>query len=492
MNPGKITQQTRRLARNVKWLSLKELMIRLIGLATAIYLARVLSPAAYGSLGLAIALIGVLGTLVQAGTGSRATRLTALDPGAIPRIYAETTGLRIAIVLLVLVALALSIPGLSSALSVPPGLLYLYAFVLLRPTFTVAWAFRGLDQMHITAMADVLEKALVFCALILLVRGQGNDLLWVPVFEAGAALLIVLLLRKRLGRLYAGLRISFRYRDWPEVSRESLPLGMAALLGSLYLHGAILLLGWMDTSTSAADFLVAQKLMLTMTLLLHVINSSAFPSVSRLLSSDTSQALDLVSSLLRFYLVLIIPVIFVLAIFSDQIIRLLFGSGYPDSGPVLIILLATLPFLAINQSLLLILRTVPKPKTVLFGQIMSTVVLLIAATVLIPRFGAGGAAAAVVAGEVAGMVLLYWLTTRAVGTLPLNASCFSPLVAGALASLVYLFTNDWSLLVKLSLTVITYALALWALKAVTRDELRSVPHIVIGAMRKESTEQSPE
>ena len=123
---------------------------------------------------------------------------------------------------------------------------------------------------------------------------------------------------------------------------------------------------------------------------------------------------------------------------------------------------------------------------------MSTVVLLIAAVVLIPRFGAGGAAVAVVAGEVAGMVLLYWLTTRAVGTLPLNARCFSPLVAGALASLVYLFTNDWSLLVKLSLTVITYALALWALKAVTRDELRSVPHIVIGAMRKESTEQSPE
>ena len=57
--------------RNFTWLSLQEILIRIIGLATAIYLARVLSPTSYGALGLALAIIGVLQTLVQAGTGWR-------------------------------------------------------------------------------------------------------------------------------------------------------------------------------------------------------------------------------------------------------------------------------------------------------------------------------------------------------------------------------------------------------------------------------------
>jgi O-antigen/teichoic acid export membrane protein len=106
-------------------------------------------------------------------------------------------------------------------------------------------------------------------------------------------------LRKRLVRIYPGLAIEFRFRDWPDIFREAWPLGLAALLGSVYLHGAILLLGWMDTSEAAAEFLVAQKLMLTMAVVIHVINKSAFPSISRLLTDNIFHAMDLLGSLLR-------------------------------------------------------------------------------------------------------------------------------------------------------------------------------------------------
>lgn len=491
MNPGNITQQTRRLARNVKWLSIQELLIRLIGLATAIYLARVLSPSAYGSLGLALAIIGILGTVVQAGTGSRATRLTALHPDSVPLIYAQTTGLRIIMAVIVFAGLLGCVELLSRTFSLPSNLLILCSFLLLRPTLIVAWAFQGLDQMHVTALADIAEKALLLGALLLLVKGQGNDLLWVPVLETLTALAVVLWLRKRLGAMYPDLRISFNYKTWPGVTRESLPLGMAALLGSVYLHGAILLLGWLDSSSAAADFLVAQKLMLTMTILLYVINSSAFPSTSRLLSTDVSQALDLVSSLLRYYLVLIIPVIFLLAVYADEILSLLFGASYANSGPVLMVLLVALPFMAISHSLLLLLRAIPKPRTVLMGQVSSTFVLFLAAVILIPRFGATGAAAAVVVGEASGMVLLFWLAIRIIGSAPLNTRCFAPLLAGVIVTLIFLMMNDWSLFLSLPLAALLYMLALWLMKAISADEIRSLPHIISAALHKDAEEQKP-
>ena len=491
MDPGNITQQTRRLARNVKWLSLQELLIRLIGLATAIYLARVLSPSAYGSLGLALAIIGILSTLVQAGTGSRATRLTALHPDSVPVIYTQTTGLRIVMAVIVFAALLTCVELLSRTFSLPSNLLILCSFLLLRPTLTVAWAFHGLDQMHVTALADIAEKALLLGALLILVKGQGNDLLWVPVLETLTALAVVLWLRKRLGGMYPGLSISFNYKTWPGVTRESLPLGMAALLGSVYLHGAILLLGWLDTSSSAADFLVAQKLMLTMTILLYVINSSAFPSISRLLSTDVAQALNLVSSLLRYYLVLIIPVIFLLAVYANEILNLLFGASYANSGPVLMVLLLALPFMAVNHSLLLLLRAIPKPRTVLMGQVLSTFVLIFAAVLLIPRFGATGAAAAVVAGEASGMVLLFWLAIRIIGSVPLNTRCFAPLIAGLIVTLIFLLMDDWSLFLSLPLAALLYMLALWSMKAISADEIRALPQILSAALHKDTKEQKP-
>ena len=87
----------------------------------------------------------------------------------------------------------------------------------------------------------------------------------------------------------------------------------------VHLHDAILILGWLDSSSAAADFLVAQKITIALTFLFNAINKSAFPSTSRLLSSDVPQAMHLLSSLLRYYLVLTIPVILVLALYAGEV-----------------------------------------------------------------------------------------------------------------------------------------------------------------------------
>ena len=61
-----LSDQTRRLTRNMSWLMLQEMAVRALGIATAIYLARVLTPTQYGQLGLALALVAILSKLVEA------------------------------------------------------------------------------------------------------------------------------------------------------------------------------------------------------------------------------------------------------------------------------------------------------------------------------------------------------------------------------------------------------------------------------------------
>jgi O-antigen/teichoic acid export membrane protein len=479
------------MVRNVTWLSIQEVLLRIIGLATAIYLARMLTPTAYGALGVALAIVGILSNLVHAGTGSRATRLTALDPDSVPLIYAQMTGLRLVMAVFVIACLVLLAPALSRTFSISATLLILCSLLLLRPALTVVWAFRGLDKMHVNAVADVAEKTMAFAGLILLVKGQGNDLLWVPVLEVAAALIMVWWLYRQLGRIYPGLSLEFRYRDWPEISREALPLGLAAILGSVYMNGAILLLGWLYTTEAAADFLVAQKLMLTMAILLHVINKSAFPSTSRLISGNLSQAFDLLGKLLRYYLVIITPVILLLALYADEVLTLLFGGAYSNSGFVLIILLAALPFLAFSRNLQLLLRAIPRAGAILAGRVTSTLVLLLLAALLIPRYAAVGAAVAVVISEAVGMTLLYWLVMRSIGSVPWNHRCFSPLLAGLAATLIFAVTDGWPAQSGLMLSAITYVVVAWMLKAATLDELRTLPYIISTALQKDAPGQDP-
>jgi O-antigen/teichoic acid export membrane protein len=489
MKEGPFSDQAHRLARNFSWLTLQELLIRLIGVATAIYLARTLTAAAYGELGVALAVIGFAAVLVRAGTGSRATRLTARDPTAVPLIFAQVTGLRLASATVVLTLLVGFSGVIAPAFSISPALLMLCSLLLLPPALTVAWAFRGLDDMQVTAVSDIAEKVLTLLALLWLVHGVGNDVLWAPVAEAAAGLLVIGWMYRRLARLYPNLRLQFRVRDWPEIAREAVPLSLATLLGSVYVNGGVLLLGWLASAGSAAMFLVAQKVMLTLAILLQVVNKAAFPAASRLVQVDLPAALGLATQLLRYYLVMIIPLFLLVAFHAGYLLALLFGETYAEAADVLIILLAALPFLVISNSLQLLLMALPRPAAVLAARIAGAAVLLALGVLLIPRMGAAGAALALAAGEAVSTAALFLFVIRATGGVPWDRRCFAPLLAGAAAALTYAAVQAWPIFVKLPLAAAIYLVLVVLLAGMTLREIRAVPLLLLSVARGEGSPQ---
>ncbi len=477
-------KQAGRVARNFTWLALQEILIRVIGLGTAVYLARTLSPASYGALGLALAIVSMAGTFVVVGTGSRAMRQTALDPAAVPTIYAQLTGFRLAAAAAAILLLVILAPLLSGALSFSTTLLILCAGLLVGYALSVRWAFRGLDRMHVTASAEIIEKILLLLGLLLLVRGQGQDVLWAPVVELVAGLLVVVWLRSRLGRDYPGLKIGFPVREWPDIAREAMPLSLGALMFSFSQHGSVLLVGWLSTAASAAGFLVAQKIMLTLSLLSMVISGAAFPSTIRLLAGNTAGALAMQANLLRYCLVIIVPAFLLVVLYAEELLVLLFGADYASAADALVILLVALPFLALNSCLSLLLRAIPKPGGILATRVVGAGVLVLLAVIAIPRLGLSGAALAVVGADMACSVMLLVLVKLATGHLPLNARCLGPFGAGALATLGYWMADETSVIARLAVSAGLYAVAILLTRALTLIELRSLPGLVLHIVRE--------
>lgn len=482
-----------RLARNFSWLSLQELVIRLIGLATAVYLARTLAAEDYGALGLALAVVNFASVLIHAGTGTRATRMIARDHTAVPEVFAQITGFRILVTLVVGSLLIVFSGALGSLFSVPPVLLVVCSLLLLRSCTSVIWAFRGLDRMHVTAVADIAEKSLTFLGLLLLVHGHGQDYLWAPVVEVVAALLTIGWMYRRLLAMYPGLRPRVSLGNWMEVAREAVPFSLAGMLASVYLSGGVLLLGWLSNSADVAMFLVAQKVMLTLALLLQVVNAAAFPSTSRLVHLDMPAALALAGQLLRYYLVLIVPAFLLVAFHAPGVLTLLFGETYAEAANVLVVLLAALPFVAAGNSLQLLLRAIPRPMAVLAARGGGAAVLLLLAFMLVPRMQATGSAIALASGEAVSTVLLFLLVRRATGGLPWDRRCWAPLLAGAAAAGVYTLVAGWPIPLKLPLAALVYIALVLVLRGMLLTEVRDLWRLlVLSLLPTKSAQQAAE
>ncbi len=464
--------QIPRLIRNFGWLALAEVGSRLIGLAVAIYLARVLGASLYGAVGLSIALVGILEIVVRAGTGPRAMRQVALEPTSVPRVYSEVVGLRITIGCALIVIVYLTAPSVSAALSIPADLLVLYSFALVAPALTTAWAFRGLERMHVVALGSTLRRLIVLLGLLGFVTNGAEDLLRIPVIEVIAALCMVAGYWVMLRREYRPLAVRFSVKKWPAILREALPVSLGALLGLVYVHGDVLLLGWLADSASAGQFLVAHMIVLAFSTLIEMLNKAAFPATSRLAAGDTASALRLHADLYRCSMLVIAPIVAYGAFYSNEIITTLFGHDFTGAHRILTLLLMTLPIVALNQSLRHISLALARSSHLLIGVGLGASVHVALAVVLIPKSGPAGAALACLLGEAVSMVALLLLVRTAVRGVPLNYRSFAPFLAGGALAVMLMLIDPAYPVARLLLSAAAYLIVVSMLKGITKDDLQ--------------------
>ncbi len=459
------------LLRNAGFLAAGQVLERALGFGIAVWLARTLGADGYGTIGVAVSLLGFLLIAVASGTTPLAIREVARDPAAIPRLYARVAGLRLAVAGVVLGLLALGGGALARSLGVPPLLLGLYALGLVPVALACDWAFHGLERMHVVALGSLAERGLVLTGLWLFVRGPEPALWRVPVVEVGAAAALAagygaLLWRRRPARATPRGPVTTRGR----LLREGMPISLAVFLRAIYTQGDVVLLGGLASAAAAGLFLASHKLVLTCTILPTVLQQAAFPATSRWLEREPERAFALQADLLRWALLALVPVVVAASAAGERLLVLVFGGAYADAGAVLRIAVWTLPLVAlavVHRSLLL---AAGAPKTLLLGVAAGAGVHVALAFALIPRAGAQGAAWACLLGEALGAACLAGLTHWRLGRTPLVPRTLAPFAAGALA-FAPLAAPGLPLPGRAALAAAVYAAAALAFGAVRRSEI---------------------
>lgn len=398
---------------NVSWVALDNIVQGITALIVAIVIARLLGPDAFGAWTYALAIyafalsVASLGTeqtivldIVKEETRSRSVLATSFAMRLIASIAAS--------VILGFLALARSDhdPELAALLAI-----LALALPVMAADVSRMW-FRAHMRFEVPAAANVATTVLGGAVKILLVLATGSliyaGLAHVAQVVALQVALVVLLLAGH-GRL----SVSDLDRAYAKsLMQACLPLVVADLAVIVYLRANILLLDIFRGPAEVGVFSAAARISEAVYLLPTVIAAVAGPAMYRQFSADRALFVRRFDQLLAVLNVSIALISTGIALFADPIVALLFGPNFTSSAAVLVLhawtamfvaqgLVSTIWLLAEKAATLVLIRTVA-------GAIINVALGLL----LIPYFGARGAAVAtLVAMAVSSMIMLVLLGT---------------------------------------------------------------------------------
>jgi len=194
--------------------------------------------------------------------------------------------------------------------------------------------------------------------------------------------------------------------------RQALPFGLLLLGFSLYYRVDMVMLQWLRTTREVGTYAAAYRFLDAVIPLAASIGRPVYPRLSSLTGRDPQGVRELLETTWRPLLALGLP--FALGIFfvADPLTLALFGPEFVEAGSLLQILIwGSIPLFLINiPTQALMAANLALPLARVYG--VSVAVNIVVNLLLIPRWGAGGAAVATVLCEWLNLVLVLRLVRR--------------------------------------------------------------------------------
>ncbi len=467
----------RQMLKNAGYSVVGNLLSIPIQMLTYVLIARSLGVARFGIYGFAMAFTFVFSRIAQAGLNVLATRELARqeDPGQVlTNIYclgAVMSGA--AVVLLIGVGSVWRFDAETwgtVALLGAANLLYVWS------TFLNA-VFRAEGQMKYEG-ALAFARSVVFLgalALVIHVFGAEGRLLWI----AGSLLVtnaVLLLVGMRIahGRLVRptgrpdGQMIAY-------LAREAWPMAVAVLLGVLYARLNIMLLKSHCPAKEVGQFSAAVRLSLNLGVIPMAIAGAWLPALSRHRNDDLLFA-SYSDGMLRVLAIVGLPIGIGVTLMAHPVIRLLYGAAYQPSADVLQVAIWSSVLLFFSIGMKTMLEATHRQLRWTFALAAGALASVALNLLLIPRYGALGAAWATVGADVVILSLTGGFIVRSCRNMQnLLFAARLALALLAMAAVAWLLLQVVWWWVASIAGAVAYAACIVAFRVVSREEIQTVP-----------------
>ena len=398
---------------NTGWLVADRVLRMAVGLLVGVWVARYLGPEQFGLLSYVMAIVSVFTAIGSLGLDNVVVRELVRNPNA-----AEPT-LGTCIVLQIAGStLALSLAVATVSLLRPEDTLArtAVAVLALAIVFKSTDAIRFWFESRVQAKHVVWAESSAFAAfalikVMLVVAGAPlMSFVWAVPAEAGLAALLMIATYTRQGRSLRMWR--FEAGRARSLLKNSFPLILSALAAMIYMRIDQIMLGEMAGDQDVGIYSAAVRISEVWYFIPMAIGASVFPAILVARQTDTAVYHAHLQRLFSLMTVLALVTAVPVTLFAEEIIRVLYGDGFPGAADILVVhvwtglfvfhgVAGSRWFLAENLQGLMMFRT-------LAGCLASVLLNLY----LIPRYGALGSAWASVGAQAVAAMLVNALHPR--------------------------------------------------------------------------------
>ena len=378
------------LARDYVALSAGQLLAKIAGFVAFAYLARKLSPAAYGAVELANALVVFSMLVIEFSLDPIGAREMARSKHGIPSRAAVIPAFRLGLTVLA----CLAILGVAAFSDLPQGprlLIVFYGLSLLPIPWILNWLFQGLQEMSWVVMGQVVRMG-IFALLVMLWVSDDGDLWKVGVVELIAAVALSLCHLVAHRRYTVPLRWSTDAKALRSLAREALPLGSARLVWALAQYIPSFLVAAWAGAVEMAWFGAGHRVVIALRTFVILYHFNIYPHLVKTMDSGASAGPSAAMFMdMSFRLTAWVGMLGGLGgtLFADLVCRLTFGEPFRAAAPAFAWMVWVLPLTLWSMHGRSMLIVHSRPRGVLAGNLAGGAITLALALPCIERWGSG-------------------------------------------------------------------------------------------------------
>ncbi|MFC1721520.1 flippase [Patescibacteria group bacterium] len=473
----------KRVTKNTIWLTIAEIAGKGVGFFIAIIIARYLGPENYGYYAFAISFVTLFQVIVDFGLRPLLVREVARNTALAGKYIGNFLALKVMLsaALFGAIGFALWLYGTDTNLLVLTMIAAVY-IVLMSFTDMLRGVFQAFERMKYETIIRVITKFGVL-GLTILVVVLG---LWT------ISIMLALVIGTAIGtiaafvichRLFTKLKLQFDRKFLKVALRQSVLFAITNIFIAIYFKIDTVMLESMKGALEVGYYNTAYELVFAFMFIPSVVSGAMYPVISRFYKEDKSKIAGLVGRLIKYYTIASVALMIFLYLLGAPLIRLFFGAEYEPSIPLFKILTFVLVFVFVNFLVGTLLNASNKQHVTTIAAGICAGVNVAINFILIPQYGAAGAAVATIITEfILGFISIVYLHKKlypvftASNIVKFLKLALAVAVTGALAY----YLGRWNIYVATPVALLIFAGLIFAFRLYTkkdRDYVREIKEI---------------
>ena len=468
----------RRITSNFLSLSISQVVVRLLQLVVFVFIARIFGSEKFGnfSFGLFFALLTFV--FIDFGLSRLSVREISRNRKLVNKYVSNSLVIKFFLSIFTLIGTYAFLEIFNYPLETKVITYIMVIAVIIQSYNEILYSiFRAFERMHFESLIRIL-KMTVLLSLVFLFSLKGYNLVTItlafPLSEFIIFLVSIIITFKKFVRI----RPEFEYDFCIRLIKKSSLFCLSVIFSGLLLYIDVVMLSKLKTANDVGIYSAASYLVIALLLIPVMYSNAIFPVISRFYATSKKMLRFAYEKSFYYMLLLGLPASIGIFIFADQVIFLVFGSGYKLSAIALKVLAAFIALRSVNIISGTFLSSINRQGSVVLSQGVAAFSNIVLNFILIPLFIFGfiGAGIATIITDIILFILYTYFIRKYKLKIMFVRILFKPLIASIIMLLFILYIEN--LFIGIIIGVAVYSLALLILRAFDKEDIRLLRKII--------------